>query len=104
MKASSGILEIILRGKDGDITYDFEPIPSIIASRGKPLITLKSPGLLAARENIVLYVSTVLIEISMNCTVSYLNKLLKLYFVTLNIILTKIERYIDPQYILMIIP
>ncbi|XP_045212233.2 cadherin-related family member 1-like [Mercenaria mercenaria] len=53
-QGSSGILELVLRSQDGDITYDFEPIPSVIASRGRPLIALKSPGLLNKRKEIIL--------------------------------------------------
>lgn len=53
-QGSSGILELVLRSQDGDITYDFEPIPSVIASRGRPLIALKSPGLLKKRTEIIL--------------------------------------------------
>lgn len=56
LQGSSGILELILRGQDGDITYDFEPIPNVIASRGRPLIALKSPGLLRKRTEIILKV------------------------------------------------
>ncbi|KAL4241139.1 Cadherin-like [Mactra antiquata] len=53
-QGSSGILELILRSQDGDITYDFEPIPNVIASHGTPLIALKSPDLLKKRKEIVL--------------------------------------------------
>ncbi|WAQ96747.1 CDHR1-like protein [Mya arenaria] len=53
-QGSSGILELVLRGEDGDMTYDFEPIPSVIASRGAPLIALKSPDLIKRRGNITL--------------------------------------------------
>jgi len=53
----SGILELVLRDEDGDMTYDFEPIPSVIASKGRPLIALKSPDLLNKRQEITLKVS-----------------------------------------------
>ena len=39
-------MEIMLRGQDGALTYDFEPVPNIIASNGVPLIKLKSPDIL----------------------------------------------------------
>ena len=39
-------MEIMLRGLDGALTYDFEPVPNIIASNGVPLIKLKSPDIL----------------------------------------------------------
>lgn len=36
----------MLRGKDGALTYDFEPVPNVIASNGVPLIKLKTPDIL----------------------------------------------------------
>ena len=41
-------MEIMLRGQDGALTYDFEPVPNIVASNGVPLIKLKSPDILYA--------------------------------------------------------
>jgi hypothetical protein len=70
LKGSSGILELVLRSQDGDITYDFEPIPSVIASRGRPLIALKSPDLLNKRKEIILKVSI---------TVKSFRRILKIY-------------------------
>ena len=48
IKASNGVMEIMLRGQDGALTYDFEPVPNIVASNGVPLIKLKSPDILYA--------------------------------------------------------
>ena len=42
------MMEIMLRGQDGALTYDFEPVPNIVASNGVPLIKLKSPDILYA--------------------------------------------------------
>ena len=39
-------MEIMLRGKDGALTYNFEPVPNVIASNGVPIIKLKSPDIL----------------------------------------------------------
>ena len=62
-------MEIMLRGKDGALTYNFEPIPNVIASDGVPIIKLKSPDILYSGSD------------SFTFTVSFFHKVLLLVHV-----------------------
>ena len=53
-------MEIMLRGQDGALTYDFEPVPNIVASNGVPLIKLKSPDILYAGSETLTFTVSIL--------------------------------------------